>query len=129
MIRRKVQKVSAEMKKSYRKGMRKYLICKECNLHEVLVSFEIGAVTCGNCVQKMVGAPAGITPKSPDEKFPRGWALKARYVHTDGRVFERGKATDEIVQAEPKVVRTHRKVKTKKSVTRVIKKKKTSKRT
>jgi len=129
MIRRKIQKVSVELKKSYRKGMRKYLICKECNFHEVLVSFEVGSVICGNCVQKMVGAPAGITPKSTEEKFPRGWALKARYVHTDGRVFVKGKATDEVVQPEPKAERKKvKKVVTKKQITRTVKKKKTTKR-
>jgi len=118
MIRRKVQKVSAELKKSYRKGMRKYLICKECNLHEVLVSFEIGTVTCGNCVQKMVGAPAGITPKSADEKFPRGWALKAEYVHTDGRVFERGKDTGTVIEVQKPKRKSVKKITGKKLKTR-----------
>ena len=35
------------------------------------------------------------------EKFPRGWALKARYVHIDGRVFEKGKETGEVETPEP----------------------------
>jgi hypothetical protein len=57
---------------------------------EVEVAHDIGAVTCAYCVQRQVAPPDNIKPKEPGEKFPRGWALKATYIHTDGRIFEKG---------------------------------------
>ena len=67
--------------------------------------------------------PEGIKPKSDVEKFPRGWALKARYIHIDGRVFEKGKETGEVVTPEEPKPKKEKKV-TEKKVT----KKKTPKR-
>jgi hypothetical protein len=74
---------------------KKYLFCKECNQNELEVGGDIGSVTCAYCVQKMIAPPPGVQKKSDGEKFPRGWHFKARYVHTDGRVYVRGKLTDE----------------------------------
>jgi hypothetical protein len=72
-----------------------YMLCKECSVEEVLVSSDVGAVTCGRCVQKMLIAPPSTEKKAAGDKFPRGWHFKARYVHTDGKVYKRGKLTDE----------------------------------
>jgi hypothetical protein len=79
---------------------RKTLVCSVCNITTVSVASDIGAVTCAYCVQRQVAPPEGIKPKPEGEKFPRGWALKARYVHTDGRVFEKGRDTGEVVTPE-----------------------------
>ena len=122
MLKRKITKVSSSVKALLKSGKspKKFLTCKECDKVEVEVSFDTAAVTCAYCVQRQIPPPEGIKPKSDVEKFPRGWALKARYVHKDGRVFEKGKDTGEVVTPEePK-----KKAVTKKKVT----KKKTPKR-
>ena len=99
MLKKKVTKVTTSLKKLLAEG-RKALVCKECDTHIVEVAADIKAVTCGYCVQRQVAPPENIKPKEPGEKFPRGWALKARYIHTDGRVFEKGKDTSEVVTPE-----------------------------
>ena len=96
MLKKKVTKVTTSLKKLLAEG-RKTLVCKECEKHIVEVAADIKAVTCGYCVQRQCAPPEGIKPKPEGEKFPRGWALKTRYVHTDGRVFQKGKDTGEIV--------------------------------
>lgn len=101
MLKRKVSKSKVTLKQLLREG-RKTLVCKECDVHIVEVAPDIAAVTCGYCVQRQCAPPENIKPKQEGEKFPRGWALKARYVHTDGRVFEKGKDTGEVVTPEPK---------------------------
>jgi hypothetical protein len=93
---------------------RKTLVCQECNIVTVTVASDIGAVTCAYCVQRQVAPPAGIKPKAEGEKFPRGWALKQRYVHTDGRVFIKGKDTGEVVTPEAPKPKKEKKVTTKK---------------
>ena len=79
---------------------RKTLVCQDCDIVTVEVANDIRAVTCAYCVQKQVAPPENIKPKSEGEKFPRGWALKQRYVHTDGRVFIKGKETGEVETPE-----------------------------
>jgi len=95
---------------------RKTLVCQECDIVTVEVANDIKAVTCAYCVQKQVAPPENIKPKSEGEKFPRGWALKARYVHTDGRVFIKGKDTGEIVSPEAPKPKKEKKVTTSKAV-------------
>jgi hypothetical protein len=102
------------------------LLCKECDEIEVEVAQDIGAVTCAYCVQRLVPPPEGITPKDPNEKFPRGWALKVRYVHTDGRVFAKGKETGEVITSEEPEQKKI--VKKKTVVKKKVSKKKTNKR-
>ena len=114
MLKKKVTKVTTSLKKLLAQG-RKALVCKECDTHIVEVAADIKAVTCGYCVQRQVAPPDNIKPKEPGEKFPRGWALKARYVHTDGRVFEKGKDTGEIVTPEEPKPKKERKKVTKKT--------------
>jgi hypothetical protein len=110
MLKKKVTKVTTSLKKLLAEG-RKTLVCKECEKHVVEVAADIKAVICGYCVQRQVAPPEGIKPKDPTEKFPRGWALKVRYVHIDGRVFEKGKATGEVVTPkEPKPKKERKKV-------------------
>lgn len=125
MFKRKLTKVKDAVRKFLKSGKstNKSLLCKECNHTEVIVPFDTAAVTCSHCVQRQVAPPEGIKPKTEGEKFPRGWALKARYVHTDGRVFEKGKETGEVVTPETPKPKKEKKV-TKKKVT----KKKTPKR-
>ncbi len=105
MLKKKLTKVSTALKKLLKGGKdkKKYLVCKECDEVEVEVAQDIKAVTCAYCVQRQVAPPENIKPKPEGEKFPRGWALKVRYVHTDGRVFEKGKETGEVVTPKVKV--------------------------
>jgi hypothetical protein len=115
MLKKKVTKVTTSLKKLLAEG-RKTLVCKECDTHTVEVAADIKAVICGYCVQRQVAPPENIKPKEPGEKFPRGWALKARYVHIDGRVFEKGKDTGEVVTPEePKQKKEKKKVTKKKT--------------
>ena len=114
MLKKKVTKVTTSLKKLLSEG-RKGLVCKECDKHVVEVAADIKAVTCAYCVQRQVAPPDNIKPKEPGEKFPRGWALKARYVHTDGRVFEKGKDTGEVVTPEEPKPKKERKKVTKKT--------------
>lgn len=116
MLKKKITKVTTSLKKLLAQG-RKSLLCKECEKHVVEVAPDIAAVTCGYCVQRQVAPPEGIKPKPEGEKFPRGWALKARYVHTDGRVFEKGKDTGEVVTPEEIPVK-EKKERTSKKVTK-----------
>jgi hypothetical protein len=132
MLKRKIQKVSDALKKLFKSGKntKKYLLCKECNEVEVEVTQDIKAVTCAYCVQRQVAPPPNIKPKSDEEKFPRGWALKARYVHVDGRVFEKGKETGEVADLKKKESKTKVKKEPKKKTTskrKVVKKKTTPK--
>ena len=129
MLKRKIQKVSNALKNLFKSGKntKKMLLCKVCDEVEVEVAQDIGAVTCAYCVQRQVPPPEGLKPKDPNEKFPRGWALKTRYVHTDGRVFAKGKETGEVIAPEePKQKKTV--AKKKKVVKKKIPKKKTAKR-
>ena len=116
MLKRKVSKSKVTLKQLLRDG-RKTLLCKVCERQTVEVAPDIAAVTCSYCVQRQCAPPEGIKPKPESEKFPRGWALKARYVHIDGRVFEKGQATGEVVQPEASKPKKEKKV-TKKKVTK-----------
>ena len=124
MLKRKITKVTSAVKKFLKSGKspKKLILCKVCDTVEVEVSFDTAAVTCAYCVQRQVAPPEGIKPKEPGEKFPRGWALKARYVHIDGRVFEKGKETGEVVTPETSTPKKEKKEKKK------VTKKKTPKR-
>lgn len=72
----------------------KFLLCKECNNIGVDVTMDVSAVTCAYCVQRQTMPE--IKSLESKEKFPRGWALRATYIHTDGRIFEKGKDTGRI---------------------------------
>jgi hypothetical protein len=124
MLKRKITKATSAVKKFLKSGksQKKLILCKVCDTIEVEVSFDTAAVTCAYCVQRQVAPPEGIKPKEPGEKFPRGWALKARYVHIDGRVFEKGKETGEVVTPETSTPKKEKKEKKK------VTKKKTPKR-
>ena len=116
MLKRRMTKVNTSTKKFLKSGnTRKMLVCKECEKIKIEVPFDTAAVTCSYCVQRQLPPPEGIKPKDPTEKFPRGWALKARYVHIDGRVFEKGKDTGEVVTPEPLKPKKERKKVTKKT--------------
>jgi hypothetical protein len=95
MLKRRIQKVAKALQNLFKSGKntKKLLVCKECDKVEVEVAHDISAVTCGYCVQRQVAPPENLKPKEPGEKFPRGWALKATYIHTDGRIFEKGTDT------------------------------------
>ncbi len=119
MLKRKIQKVSNALKNLFKSGKntKKMLLCKECDEIEVEVAQDIGAVTCAYCVQRLVPPPEGLKPKDPNEKFPRGWALKATYIHTDGRIFEKGTDTGRVnvpedVPSTPKAKSVSKKKKT-----------------
>jgi len=113
MLKKKVAKFTGG---KLRVMERKTLVCQDCDIVTVEVASDIKAVTCAYCVQRQVAPPAGIKPKSENEKFPRGWALKARYVHTDGRIFIKGKDTGEIATPEAPKPKKEKKVTTSKAV-------------
>lgn len=122
MLKRKVSKSKVTLKQLLSDG-RKTLVCKECEKHIVEVASDIAAVTCAYCVQRQVAPPDNIKPKEKSE-FPRGWALKATYIHTDGRIFEKGVDTGRKYEPTKEVPK---KVK-KKVVKKAVSKKKTPKR-
>ena len=129
MLKRKIQKVSNALKNLFKSGKntKKLLLCKECDKVEVEVAQDIGAVTCAYCVQRQVAPPENIKPKEKSE-FPRGWALKATYIHTDGRIFEKGADTGRVyvpgeVSADPPAKKVAKK---KKSVGKKVAAKKKS---
>ena len=128
MLKRRITKVTNAMKKLLKsgKGVNKYLICKECNDIEVEVSPDTKAVTCAYCVQRSVEPPPSMKKVEEGEKFPRGWALKATYIHTDGRIFEKGKDTGK--KYVPTTPDTKTPIVTKKKIVKKVVKKKTSKR-
>lgn len=97
MLKKKVTKFTGG---KLRVMERKTLVCQDCDIVTVEVASDIRAVTCAYCVQRQVAPPAGIKPTPEGEKFPRGWALKQRYVHTDGRIFIKGKDTGEVETPE-----------------------------
>lgn len=120
MLKKKVTKFTGG---KLRTMDRKTLVCQECDVVTVVVATDIKAVTCAYCVQRQVAPPENIKPKPEGEKFPRGWALKQRYVHTDGRVFIKGKETGEVETPEAPKPKKEKKVAVNKTV-----KKKTPKR-
>ncbi len=78
------------------KGSMHTLTCstKGCT-RQMKVDSDVVSVVCWECVQKKVG----IDPKYLQQQrkvvkketgFPRGWHLYAKFVHPDGRVFEKG---------------------------------------
>jgi len=109
---------------------KKFLLCKECDRIGVDVAMDISAVTCAYCVQRQ--SPPEIKSSEPKEQFPRGWALKATYIHTDGRIFEKGKDTGRIyTPADPASAVEFiplAKKKTSKKVAKVVKTKKVKRR-
>jgi hypothetical protein len=134
MLKRKIKKVSGTLKQLFKSGKntKKFILCKVCELEAVEVAHDIVAVTCAYCVQRQVPPPDNIKPKEAGEKFPRGWALKATYIHTDGRIFEKGKDTGKkYIPTNPKTeiaLKEKKTVSKKKTAKKVIKKKTTKRR-
>lgn len=127
MLKRRITKVTTAMKKLLKsgKGVSKYLVCKECEKTEVEVGPDVKAVICAYCVQRTIEPPPSMKKVEEGEKFPRGWALKATYIHTDGRIFEKGKDTGKVyVPTTP----TPKSTTTKQKVVKKVSKKKTPKR-
>jgi hypothetical protein len=112
MLKKKVTKFTGG---KLRAMERKTLVCQDCDVVTVVVANDIRAVTCAYCVQRQVAPPENIKPKPEGEKFPRGWALKARYVHTDGRIFIKGKDTGEVETPETSKPKKEKKVTKKKT--------------
>ena len=105
MLKKRNIKASTELRSRIRGAgkEKKFLLCKECDKIGVDVGLDITAVTCGYCVQRQIAPPPQIKPVEPKEKFPRGWALRATYIHTDGKIFEKGKDTGRVyVPTNPK---------------------------
>lgn len=65
-----------------------WLTCKECNDEQVLVSMDVGKVTCAYCVQKMIAPPSNYVKKEKSDK-PRGWHFML-YFEYDGKVYSKG---------------------------------------
>jgi len=120
MLKRRTKKASrAEVMKT---SGRQYLVCKECNNEEVLVSTDIGTVTCGRCVQRMSAPPENRQSAVKSDK-PRGWHFKM-YFEQNGVVYSKGEiVTDkkEIAKLKKASVETPV-LKVKKSATKVVKK-------
>lgn len=126
MLKRKITKITKALKNLLKMGKnpKKLLTCKVCDKVEVEVAADISAVTCAYCVQRQVAPPPNIKPKEVGEKFPRGWALRSRYVHTDGRVFSKGKETGETeTPPEPKQSRQKKISSKTKTVKKIVAKK------
>jgi hypothetical protein len=86
MLKRRIKKASrTEVMKT---SGRHYVLCKECSSEEVLVSIEIGAVTCGRCVQRMSAPPENRHSAVKSDK-PRGWHFKV-YFEQNGVVYSKG---------------------------------------
>ncbi len=130
MLKRRITKVTNAIKKllKFGRGTKKFLACKECNDVEVEVGQDIAAVTCAYCVQRSVEPPPSTKKVEEGEKFPRGWALKATYIHTDGRIFEKGKDTGKKYIPSDGKTPPKTKPKAKKKVVKPTSKKKTPKR-
>ena len=73
------------------KGKRetKTLICEKCNSTKVIVDIEVQSVTCWICCVHM-GPEIKVQQEKTETGFPRGWKFFKQFVHSDGRVFERG---------------------------------------
>ena len=120
MLKRRTKKASrTEVMKT---SGRQYLVCKECNNEEVLVSTDIGTVTCGRCVQRMSAPPENRQSAVKSDK-PRGWHFKM-YFEQNGVVYSKGEiVTDKKEIAKLKKASTETPVvKVKKSATKVVKK-------
>jgi hypothetical protein len=86
MLKRRIKKATqSEVRKV---SGRQYLVCKECSNEEVLVGIDIGAVTCGRCVQKMSSPPENRQSIAKSDK-PRGWHFKV-YFEQNGVVYSKG---------------------------------------
>lgn len=130
MIKRKLVKVAKSIENLLKSGKnkKKYLTCSECNDVEVEVGIDIKGVTCAYCVQRSCAPPPSVQKVPEGEKFPRGWALKATYIHTDGRIFEKGKDTGEkYTPNAPKIVIEKKMSSVKKKKTLTAKKQKRKK--
>ena len=112
MLKRRIKKASrTEVMKT---SGRHYVLCKECSSEEVLVSIEIGAVTCGRCVQKLVSPPEYKQKVVKSDK-PRGWHFKMYFEH-DGIAYSKGEViTDkkEIARLKKSIVETDKSTSTK----------------
>jgi len=120
MLKRRIKKASrTEVLKI---SGRQYLVCKECNDEEVLVSTDIGTVTCGRCVQRMSAPPENRQSAAKSDK-PRGWHFKM-YFEQNGVVYSKG----EIVTDKKEIVKLKKAstetpvLKVKKSTAKVVKK-------
>lgn len=77
---------------SRKKMSRKEINCKICGV-DIVVSGDVGKITCWKCVSQLVAPPE---EKKSSSKRPRGWHKKQRYVDKDGHVYAYGRLTDEI---------------------------------
>jgi hypothetical protein len=117
MLKRRTKKASrTEVLKT---SGRQYLVCKECNNEEVLVSMDVGAVTCGRCVQRMSAPPENRQSAVKSDK-PRGWHFKM-YFEQNGVVYSKG----EIITDKKEIA----KLKKMSTATPVVKAKKVVKKT
>jgi hypothetical protein len=90
-LKKRKASVSKQQERTYSHYDRIEMACKTgCGNVEV-VSPNISAVTCGDCVQKLLAPPPDNRPKPVEERRPRGWQFMARYVGPDGKVYEKGK--------------------------------------
>lgn len=97
---RKKRVVSVVSTKSKNVIGRKWILCRECGIHDLEVGSDIKSAVCAYCVQRSVAPPETKQRPEGSDKFPRGWALQKRYVHTDGRIFSRGKEVVETPQTK-----------------------------
>ena len=87
MLTRRTKKLTKSM--ATKITGRHYLMCVECGLEELEVPADIGKVTCGTCVQKMIAPPEFAASREKSDK-PRGWHLKSYFEH-EGVIYSRGK--------------------------------------
>lgn len=86
MLRRRIKK---QKKSEIQKITGKHVVdCKECQV-EFLVSGDVAAITCADCVQKMIAPPTMPKKKVSGEGKPRGWHFKV-YFEYKGIVYSKG---------------------------------------
>lgn len=102
---KKIKKLSKkDIERIQNRGSRKSLYCKECQSFVDDIAFDIDAVICSRCVQKIVAPPENYKSNAPEEKRPRGWQFKTRYVSPSGKIYHKGREVDEAFFASKKVV-------------------------
>ena len=80
---------------------------------KIKVADNIVSAVCWNCLSRLIPRPS---EKKSSVGFPRGWKFMSQFVHSDGRVFSRGRETPELFGTIPptEIKEIEKKIKTKK---------------
>ena len=87
---------------SFHEDGKRYMQCKHCKSEYVLVSENIVAVTCSNCVTRITTSQMALEDFYPSWKKknktgrPAGWHFMNEFVDKKGNVFHKGKEQPEL---------------------------------